>query len=585
MATAANVATDALGKGFTPEQVSQMAKWAPTLADISGQAGNTSEAFQSLEEALVAARERGVVQFMGATIDLEAQIGKQYSTMSKAEKSAALYNLVSQRMAAIQREVGTEQNAAADRMERFNNSILQAKIFLGQLLLVIGQPFMAVFNMALGLAYGLAAGIGNVVGALAMLTDKLGFTKNSSEKVFQWADGMAQHSADQMEQMLSNVKGGLDQLISLGTVGGGAAASAFGKGFNFGSGGENVKRLEEEGKERQKLIEEEAKDWGAVAGARIQENEEAAKVISDLEKERIKQEDVAREYSATKWSEYYQEQIDERDRVITEGYDKWIEAELRLIEIRKQQKDLLFESQMANSQAAFGAIGAGDLSANVGMIGAIGSGTDPYTQDFERWKALQDEKLAYLLQIGATEAEWMTALREEELRREEMQHQQRIALATASFGVMASLAAGMYAASGNKSREAFNLMKAMRIGETVMNTYSAAVGAFNAMASIPIVGPALGAAAAAAAIAFGMAQVRSIAAMRPGGGVTASVSLPSTSSGAGSTGSFTLPEQKTEEKSVSPVVNVHIYGNVVDHDAFARELVPSITKAISDGVQ
>jgi hypothetical protein len=143
----------------------------------------------------------------------------------------------------------------------------------------------------------------------------------------------------------------------------------------------------------------------------------------------------------------------------------------------------------------------------------------------------------------------------------------------------------MYAASGNKSKEAFNLMKAMRIGETVMNTYSAAVGSYNALAGIPIVGPVLGVAAAMAAIAFGMAQVRAISSMKPGGGAV-SASAPSIStSGSGSSGTIALPEQKEAEKSASPVVNVHVYGNIVDHDAFARELVPSITKAISDGVK
>jgi len=33
------------------------------------------------------------------------------------------------------------------------------------------------------------------------------------------------------------------------------------------------------------------------------------------------------------------------------------------------------------------------------------------------------------------------------------------------------------------------------------------------------------------------------------------------------------------------VINVHIYGNVVDHDKFARELVPSLRKAASDGLK
>lgn len=60
------------------------------------------------------------------------------------------------------------------------------------------------------------------------------------------------------------------------------------------------------------------------------------------------------------------------------------------------------------------------------------------------------------------------------------------------------------------SRKAFELQKGVRIAETVQNTYAAAMGAYKALAPIPIVGPALGAAAAAAAIAFGSQQIQGI---------------------------------------------------------------------------
>ena len=62
---------------------------------------------------------------------------------------------------------------------------------------------------------------------------------------------------------------------------------------------------------------------------------------------------------------------------------------------------------------------------------------------------------------------------------------------------------------------------------------------------------------------------------------------PAGPNGAGSAPSIpAAPEtaSPTQETVSSPTVNVHIYGNVVDHDKFARELVPAITKAIGDGV-
>ena len=40
-----------------------------------------------------------------------------------------------------------------------------------------------------------------------------------------------------------------------------------------------------------------------------------------------------------------------------------------------------------------------------------------------------------------------------------------------------------------------------------------------------------------------------------------------------------------KKPTYNPTVNVYIAGHVVDQDKFARELVPSITKAIADNAQ
>lgn len=65
------------------------------------------------------------------------------------------------------------------------------------------------------------------------------------------------------------------------------------------------------------------------------------------------------------------------------------------------------------------------------------------------------------------------------------------------------------------------LYKAAAITETIINTYKAATGAYSALAPIPIVGPALGAVAAGAAVAAGMANVAKIRSAREQGGTVA----------------------------------------------------------------
>ena len=164
-----------------------------------------------------------------------------------------------------------------------------------------------------------------------------------------------------------------------------------------------------------------------------------------------------------------------------------------------------------------------------------------------------------------------------------MYEQQRAALManTAQMGAGAMLA--MYNLTGQKHEEFFRAFQAFQIAQTMINTYSAAVGAYNAMASIPYVGPALGAIAAAAAIAFGMAQVAAIASMKPGGGVSTAAAPPPSSGYAYA--QPTEPRYEQPEAPRSMAINVHVYGNVVDHDAFARELVPALTKAVADGVR
>lgn len=61
-----------------------------------------------------------------------------------------------------------------------------------------------------------------------------------------------------------------------------------------------------------------------------------------------------------------------------------------------------------------------------------------------------------------------------------------------------------------QSKRGFETAKKLQIASTIVNTLSAAMGAYNSMVEIPIVGPALAVAAMAAAAATGAAQVSSI---------------------------------------------------------------------------
>lgn len=75
-----------------------------------------------------------------------------------------------------------------------------------------------------------------------------------------------------------------------------------------------------------------------------------------------------------------------------------------------------------------------------------------------------------------------------------------------------------------QNKQSFEDLKKFQIAQAIINSLSAAVSAYQSMSSIPYVGPVLGAAAAAAALAAGYANVKQIEATSYGGGSSSSSS-------------------------------------------------------------
>lgn len=141
------------------------------------------------------------------------------------------------------------------------------------------------------------------------------------------------------------------------------------------------------------------------------------------------------------------------------------------------------------------------------------------------------------------------------------------------------------------SRRMFEIGKAGAIAETIIQTYRAAQGAYAAMASIPYVGPALGVAAAAAAIAVGFARVQAINSTQYG---TASGS-PVLSSG-GFSGPVVSGDAAVVPVAPTPVaqapqssrqtVNVYLSGEGSPTQSWLREVfVPGLNEVLGDGVE
>lgn len=119
--------------------------------------------------------------------------------------------------------------------------------------------------------------------------------------------------------------------------------------------------------------------------------------------------------------------------------------------------------------------------------------------------------------------------------------------------------------SQKEAERKFESVKKVQKAQALVNTFTAAISAFQSMASIPYVGPVLGAAAAAAAIAAGMVQVHNIDSTTLSG-----------SGGAGSTSSsaaYQLPSVLTPEPTYTRNIT-----NESDTDNLANALGDAVGK-------
>jgi len=202
-------------------------------------------------------------------------------------------------------------------------------------------------------------------------------------------------------------------------------------------------------------------------------------------------------------------------------------------------------------------------------------GADP-EGDLKRQQALnaqlETEELRHQAALGNSEAQW-------ELKRRQFSEMSAKLKTKTVLGELTTLSAGI----AQHNRAAFEVNKAASIASAVVSTYEMAVGSYKAMASIPYVGPVLGVAAAAAAVAFGMAQVSAIQSTSftgGGGGTTPSAagsgSVVNGIPTASSSGATSLPT--AQQNPTAPTIN--FYGDIHSNDA--ERLMKDIKSLISD---
>lgn len=125
------------------------------------------------------------------------------------------------------------------------------------------------------------------------------------------------------------------------------------------------------------------------------------------------------------------------------------------------------------------------------------------------------------------------------------------------------------------SRKAFEAGKAAAIANTIVNTAQAAMGAYASLSGIPIVGPALGIAAAAAAGIAGAAQIQQINRTKFGSG----------SAGVSNTQAVSNASEPVSQQAQQQSKTVYLSG--IDENSFVRagSLVEMVNEELKNGGQ
>jgi hypothetical protein len=146
---------------------------------------------------------------------------------------------------------------------------------------------------------------------------------------------------------------------------------------------------------------------------------------------------------------------------------------------------------------------------------------DSYKEDTQAYVDSQIELENFISESNIRKAELdneLTQVRVENSKVEQATEEQKIAGVKNTLSTIANLANLFAGESEEQQKKAFKVQKAAGIAQALIDTYSSATAAYNSLVGVPFVGPALGIAAAAAAVTGGLLNVKQIQATQFQGG-------------------------------------------------------------------
>ena len=247
-----------------------------------------------------------------------------------------------------------------------------------------------------------------------------------------------------------------------------------------------------------------------------------------------------------------------------------------LTDLEKEKADFIIKAQEANKKESEDKLQVKQITTNITSRSQEGEGgflglKSGFEKDRAEMDARHSDELKDLQDLAtdkmAIEMGYINELallqdvaRQQKLEKDKLLHAQeqqlmqaKMQMASDTAGNISSFFNDMYELTGRKQKEFFIISKAASIAQATIATYKSATEAYSAMAGIPYVGPVLGAIAAGAAIAAGMANVANIKSqsMAKGGLVLGSSPTPT---------SDNIPINATANEFMQPVSSVKKYG-------------------------
>ncbi len=216
-----------------------------------------------------------------------------------------------------------------------------------------------------------------------------------------------------------------------------------------------------------------------------------------------------------------EKKVDNQLKIQDQMYANEVEFNARIAELQRERVDneLAADQQKFELQKQMQDLHLRELATESSFL--------PITSDFTNELAALDERHAEEIEklnaLNAEKAQIEETFRVQQLEKEKLQADQRIRLqemildrTSETLGTTADAFKTLYESFGKDSKEFFAIYKAAAISQAIIDTYKGATSAYSALAGIPYVGPALGVAAAAAAITAGLARVATIRAQEFG---------------------------------------------------------------------